>query len=113
MTEAEGVTLMITWAIMTRNDSRKIKTFSIKAGGQKVHNIKCEFISHVLWAIIVILWALFFILQAECCESDKENLKMGGARKRIEPPSCMKLKKECKLWKILEKGCFTSYIERL
>lgn len=38
---------------------------------------------------------------------------MGGTRKRIEPPSCVKLKKEGKLWRIFEKGGFTSYIERL
>lgn len=104
---------MITRVIMTQSDSRKIKTFSIKASGKREHYTKCDFILHVLWAIIGILWALFFVLQADCSESDRDNLKMGGARKRIEPHSCVKMKKECKLWRILEKGGFASYIERL
>lgn len=45
--------------------------------------------------------------------SHRVKRRMGGARKIIEPPSCVQLKKDTKIWRLIEKGGVPPYIERL
>lgn len=96
--EVEAETLMIICAIMTSSESRKIGSFMILACGQRGQINKCGVISHALWVYIGILWALLFNLQVVSVANHREKLRMGGARKTIEPPNCVQLKKKQKLW---------------
>lgn len=66
-----------------------------------------------MWVDIGFIWAFFLGLKVMSFFSHIVKRRMVGARKRIEPPSCVQIKKDKKIWRLLEKGGVNPYIERL
>ena len=55
---------------------------------------------------LVKIWG-FFVSRGSAIEI------MGGKQKQVEPPSCVRWKKNSEVWDILRLGNFTGYMERL
>lgn len=100
-------------AFITRTDFGKIAIlFYLAHTGSRWIN-HCAKFWHALWVAILFAWDFLFNLFIANFLSSKVNFRMGGTRKRVEPPNCEHLKKNQDIWKLLEKGGMVPYIERL
>lgn len=109
--------------------SRAIITIHGGCGGERRGRL-FYYCSHTFWVICKLVWiltCLFFLqnhsslgdfvwflsLLPHSILEDSAYVQMGGERRQVEPVDCEGLRANQTIWRILEKGNFTPYIDKL